>query len=317
MSDVIAAAGAVVWRPSPGDRAGSASRDDRADRTAEVALVHRPRYDDWSLPKGKLDPGESCRMAAVREVAEETGFRVALGRYLGQTRYEVPGPAAGGPAAKVVTYYAARAVAGAFEPGDEVDELRWLPPEEALSLLSYRHDQRILAEFTALPHDTTTLLLLRHAKAGRRAEWTGPDARRPLSENGHRQLPGINTLSALYGVTRVYSAPLVRCVDTVRALADTLGVPVVEEPLMSEEGYVGNEDAAVARLLEIAGAGGTPLVCSQGGVIPDLMSRVAGTAGLAIGETGDIASKKGSIWALFFTSDTKPHPLAADYIPRP
>jgi 8-oxo-(d)GTP phosphatase len=313
-SGEIAAAGAVVWRPSGDDR-----------KSAEVALVHRPRYDDWSLPKGKLEPGESCRVAAAREIAEETGFRVALGRRLGQTRYDVVGPAGAGAAGsagagvagsavKVVTYYAARAVAGSFEPGDEVDELRWLSPEKALSTLSYRYDQRILAEFTALPHDTTTVLLVRHARAGRRAEWTGPDERRPLSENGRRQVPPINTLSALYGASSVHSAPLVRCVDTVRALADTLGVPVVEEPLMSEEGYVGNEDAAVTWLLELAGAGGTPVVCSQGGVIPDLMSRVAGAAGLALGEP---ASKKGSIWALFFVRNSAPHLTAADYIPKP
>jgi 8-oxo-(d)GTP phosphatase len=299
MPEEIPAAGAVVWRPNGRDGAGN---------TVEIAIVHRPRYDDWSLPKGKLERDEGCRVGAAREVAEETGFQVALGRELGQTVYEVRGPAT-----KVVTYYAARAVAGSFEPGDEVDEMRWLPPAEALSALSYRHDERMVEEFTALPHDTTTLLLVRHAKAGSRAEWTGPDALRPLSENGRRQVPPINTLGALYGVSQVHSAPLTRCVDTVRPLADTLGVPVVNEPLLSEEGYVGSEDTAVARVLEIAGEGGTPVVCSQGGVIPDLMSRVAGSGGLAIGEP---ASKKGSIWALFFTRGT-PHLIAADYIPKP
>lgn len=299
----ITAAGAVVWR-----------RD--AHGAPEIALVHRPRYDDWSLPKGKLDRDESTRAAAVREVAEETGFRVALGRHIGRTTYPVTRPE---PATKVVEYYVARALDGSFEPGDEVDELRWLSVEAARELLSYDHDRQVLDAFTALPHDTTTLLLVRHAKAGSRDEWDGPDAERPLSVNGRHQLPAIHALCGLYGASRVHSAPVVRCVDTVRGVADALGVPVVEEPLLSEVGYVGAEQAAVARLLEIAGAGGTPVVCSQGGVIPDLVSRVAGAAGLPVGE---VEAKKASVWALFFTcEDTtpegRPHLVAADYIPQP
>ncbi|MGH3756343.1 NUDIX hydrolase [Actinophytocola sp.] len=307
MDGEIAAAGAVVWRPAERDRTG---------KTVEIALVHRPRYDDWSLPKGKQARDERSRAAAAREVAEETGLRTALGRHLGRTRYRVtrPEPATRVVAYKVVEYYAARALGGSFQPGDEVDALRWVSPEAAPELLSYEHDERIVAAFTALPPDTTTVLLLRHAKAGSRAEWAGPDSQRPLSSNGRHQVPAIAALSALYGVSRVYSAPLVRCVETVRPVADSAGVPVAEEPLLSEEGYVGNEDAALARLLEIAGAGGTPVVCSQGGVIPDLVSRVAGAAGLAV---GDVASKKGSVWALFFVRDSEPRLVAADYVAQP
>lgn len=298
----ITAAGAVVWRPDARDGTGG---------PPEIALVHRPRYDDWSLPKGKLERDESTRGAAAREVAEETGFRIALGRHVGRTRYRVTRPE---PATKVVEYYAARALEGSFEPGDEVDELRWLSPGAATEALSYDHDRRIVQGFTQLPHDTTTLLLVRHAKAGNRAEWTGPDVDRPLSANGRHQVPPINALSALYGVSRVYSAPLVRCVDTVSEVAASLGVPVELEPLLAEEHYAGNEEATLARLLEIIGEGGTPEVCSQGGVIPDLVSRVAGAAGLPIGE---VAAKKGSIWALFFTQEEGPRLVAADYIPKP
>ncbi|HEY7595173.1 MAG TPA: NUDIX domain-containing protein [Actinophytocola sp.] len=302
MAGEITAAGAVVWRRG-------------AREAPQIALVHRPRYDDWSLPKGKLERGESTREAAAREVAEETGFRVALGHHVGRTRYRVTRPE---PATKVVEYYAARPLDGSFEPGDEVDELRWLAPDAAKELLSYDHDRRIVDAFTALPHDTTTLLLVRHAKAGSRASWDGPDDERPLSVNGRHQLPPIHTLCGLYGASRVHAAPLVRCVETVRAVAESLGVAVTEEQLLSEAGYTGNEDAALARLLDIAGAGGTPVVCSQGGVIPDLVSRVAGAAGLPVGE---LAAKKASVWALFFTCDDHadggPRLVAADYIPRP
>ena len=156
MTEEVAAAGAVVWR-----------RDDRG--AVEIALVHRPRYDDWSLPKGKLDHGESHRTAAVREVAEETGFQVVLGPHLGRTGYRVTRPE---PAPKVVEYYAARALNGSFEPGDEVDSLRWLSPAAALKTLTYRHDDPIVSAFLSLPPDTATLLLVRHAKAGSRSSWS-------------------------------------------------------------------------------------------------------------------------------------------------
>ena len=110
----------------------------------------------------------------------------------------------------------------------------------------------------------------------------------------------------------MHSAPLVRCVDTVRPVADSLGVAVTVEPLLSEEGYAGNEAAAAPRLLEIAADGGTPVVCSQGGVIPDLVSRVAEAAGMDLGE---VVSKKASVWALFFTTSDGPRLVAADYSP--
>jgi 8-oxo-dGTP diphosphatase len=302
MAGEIAAAGAVVWRPDARDPGG---------RSPEIALVHRPRYDDWSLPKGKLHRGERSRSAAVREVGEETGFRVALGRHLGRTRYRVTRPE---PATKVVEYYAARALDGSFAPGDETDDLRWLAPAAALDLLSYEHDKRIVTGFTGQPHDTTALLLVRHAKAGSRTEWTGPDDERPLSANGRRQVPPIETLCALYRPTRVHSAPLVRCVDTVGGVAASAGVPVVPEPLLSEAGYAGREEAAVARLLSLAGEGGVPVVCSQGGVIPDLVSRVAGASGLPVRE---VKAKKASVWALFFTPDATPRLMATNYIPKP
>lgn len=286
----ILAGGAVVWRSRGGE--------------VEVPLVYRPRYGDWSLPKGKLEPGESTRVAAWREVCEETGAHVALGRFLTTTRYPV------GPDRKVVDYFAARYVSGSFTQNDEVDELRWLPVPAARALLTHDHDRAVLDEFTALPAELTTLLLVRHAKAGSRSDWSGTDESRPLSHNGRRQLAPILPLARVYGADRVYSAPLARCVQTVQAVATDLDASVAEEELLSEKTYDGT--ATVRRVLEIVAGGGVPVLCSQGGVIPDLVSRLATLSELSPGRR--LTAKKGSVWALFF-SET--HLVAADYLERP
>jgi 8-oxo-dGTP diphosphatase len=123
----VKAAGGVVWR--------------RGDRGIEVVLVHRPRYDDWAFPKGKLDKGESWEDGALREVEEETGMRCRLGHELPPTSYRDPKDRA-----KVVRYWMMEPLDGEFAPSEEVDELRWLPTAEAQKLLSYEHDRVLLRE---------------------------------------------------------------------------------------------------------------------------------------------------------------------------
>ena len=298
----ILAAGAVLWR-----------WPDRSVKVeVEVALVHRPRYDDWSLPKGKLEPGESIWAAAVREVAEETGCPAFLGRHLGQLRYPVSHPV---PATKVVEYFAARVAGpGEFRPSNEVDALRWLPVADADGLLSYDGDREILRSFGALPADLTTLPLVRHAKAGDRSSWDGPDDLRPLTPSGYKQAAALHALLPLFGVDRVHSAPFVRCVQTVQGIADDVDRPIIMESLLSERGYLPNPAAAITRFQAIAAAGGTPVVCSQGGVIPDLLSRLAKESGLTLPST---RAAKGSAWLLSLSPDPHPQLLAADYIPKP
>ena len=128
----VRAAGGVVRRP----RAG-------ADEP-EIALVHRPKYDDWSLPKGKLDPGETFEQAALREVEEETGLRCELGPELGEARYR---DAKG--RSKLVRYWLMTPLGGGFEPHDEVDELAWLTPGEARERLTYDYDRDLVAQTAA------------------------------------------------------------------------------------------------------------------------------------------------------------------------
>src|SRR5690242_5455623 len=127
--DLIVAAGAVVVRKGP-----------------EVLLVHRPKYDDWSFPKGKLDPGEHETTAAVREVAEETGLDVRLGVPLTTQSYDVRN---GTVRPKVVHYWAARVVGGddvsTYRPNAEIDAVAWVPLDQAAKKLSYKRDRETLA----------------------------------------------------------------------------------------------------------------------------------------------------------------------------
>ncbi|NKQ56302.1 NUDIX hydrolase [Amycolatopsis sp. K13G38] len=298
MSSIVRAAGAVLWR-------------NRGDGV-EVAVVHRPRYDDWSLPKGKLDPGETLPFTAVRELHEETGYRAVLGRHLKTVRYQV----AGGP--KVVEYHSAAAVSGSFVHNGEVDDLRWLPVAAARELLSYPADAEVLDAFEGLPAALSTLLLVRHAKAGKREEWNGDDDLRPLSPAGQRQANAVRAFAPLFGANRVYSVPRLRCVQTVQGIADDLSVDPRHEPLLSEEDYWRDPARGLARLLAIVAAGGTPVVCSQGGVIPDVVAGLAEQAGVRLPaeKGGNAPSKKGSVWVLSFSpgeSNGGPHLVAADY----
>lgn len=281
---IVRAAGAVLWR--------------RNSESVEVAVVHRPRYDDWSLPKGKLDRGETLPAAAVREVAEETGFSCVLGHFLVETRYPVTHRRA--PATKTVQYFAARATGGRFQQSDEVDRLRWLPVSDAADVLTYRADRAVLEQFVASGTEVTTVLLVRHAKAGKRENWAGDDDLRPLSDAGCKQTDALTAMLPLFGADRVHAAPRVRCVQTVRPTAEWLGATIVHEPALSEEGFADDPTAAADRIAAIAAAGGTPVICSQGAVIPDVIGDLAGRAGIAM---DDVPAKKGSLWLLAF----RPH----------
>jgi 8-oxo-dGTP pyrophosphatase MutT (NUDIX family)/phosphohistidine phosphatase SixA len=211
----ILAAGAVVWRQAAG-------------RT-EVALVHRPKYDDWAFAKGKREPGEHLLRTAVREVAEETGLQVTLGRSLGASHYEVDGRP------KRVDYWAARpasrGVTAPFQPNSEVDELIWLAEDDAAARLSYGRDMQLLAAFTAAPNDTVPLILLRHASAGDRRQWDGDDQARPLDAAGVAEASALADLLGCFGPARLISSPAERCLETLRPFAAATGSKIEVEEL--------------------------------------------------------------------------------------
>lgn len=212
----IQAAGGLVWRPGNGG--------------LDIALVHRRRYDDWSFPKGKREPGEHLLRTAVREVREETGFHVVLRQPLGPSVYPV---AAG---IKHVSYWAAPYVESlGFVPGDEVDDVRWVPADTAHEWLTYERDVELLGEFLSAPADTVPLILLRHAAAGSKPTVAGEqaaaaDLARPLDSGGVVAAQTLADLLACYGKCQVISSAAERCLATVRPYADLVGVPVEVEP---------------------------------------------------------------------------------------
>ena len=274
-----------------------------------MALVHRPRYDDWSLPKGKLASGEPDVEGAVREVLEETGYHVRVGRPLGETRYEKVVGAFARP--KVVRWWAMRATGGAFSPTLEVDDLRWLPLSEAEQMLTRDTDREVLRRFAQGPAATRTLLLVRHASAGSRSQWTGDDGERPLDECGQAQADELVRLLSRYDVATILSADVDRCVETVAPFAGAVGLQVHEEPVLSEAGYPGREEEAVA-LLRSADPSRDTVACSQGNVIPDLLDQLLVAEDLDRSEP--MAAAKAGVWALTFAADRI---VSAEYFPPP
>jgi 8-oxo-(d)GTP phosphatase len=218
----IRAAGCIVWR--------------HGSREPEVVLVHRPRWNDWSFPKGKLDVGESAIACAVREVAEETGLGVRLGPRLADQHYTVNG---GSP--KVVNYWSAeppkKADLSAYKPNHEVDDVRWVRLSRARKRLTYPHDADLLDLFAESAYDSRPLLIIRHAHARSRKSWRTDDSDRPLKADGVRQAARLVPLLTAYGVTRVVSSDASRCVDTVLPYVNShRRVTLSLERALSEEG---------------------------------------------------------------------------------
>ena len=265
----------------------------RRGERVEVVLVHRPRYDDWSLPKGKLDPGETHLAAARREVLEETGARTAVGRRLGESHYLVVGPE--GLIPKAVRWWALEDKGGDFVPGREVDELRWLSVEAALVLIGAGHDSGPLRRFAELPVPTSLVLLVRHASAGKRGSWDGADDDRPLDAKGLRQAAALAGTLAAYEPARVLSAPLRRCQDTVAPLAGLLGQCVQLDALLADAAHESDPIAVTRQVLALGHINRPVVACSQGETIPDVVSRLALRSSLALDR---VRTRKAAVWAL-------------------
>ena len=281
--DVIRAAGGILWRPAAGGN---------GPEPVEIAIIHRPRYDDWSIPKGKLNHGEIEIEGAVREVNEETGYRVSVGRPLGQVQYMKDGRP------KQVRYWAMRSEGGMFTPTREVDELRWLPVDEALDLLTQPRDREILSKFASGPVATKAILLVRHGMAGNRSDWKGNDDERPLDGTGVQQADELVWLLTRFDIREIYSVAILRCMQTMEPLSKAVGLPIQPQPLIGEHDYYGREGEALAFMRSVGSEGTGTAICSQGGVIPDVVRRLSGESGAELPES--LPQKKGSVWSLTF-----------------
>jgi 8-oxo-dGTP diphosphatase len=303
-SPVIEAAGGLVWRPGEG---GQPSQESRS--STDVALVHRPKYDDWSLPKGKLEPGEHPLLAALREVEEEAGAKAVPGRPLGRSRYTVDGRP------KRVQYWAMRWKGGEFRPNPEVDMVDWVPIELAAPRLKPDRDGFVVDEFLRDPRPTRACVVIRHARAGSRSAWKGPDDDRPLDEGGQEQARVLAQLLAAYEVSRVYSSDVRRCIDTLAPFAAEAGLTVTPENLFSEAGYPKNPEGAVARALEIIRQPGSVAICTQGGALPDLVVGLCRRLGTT--PEGMKPVRKGSLVVVHLTVEEPLQVVAVEQLPAP
>ncbi|MGO4804042.1 NUDIX domain-containing protein [Arthrobacter sp. 2MCAF15] len=235
----VTAAGAIPWRLN------SANKDQ-----LEVLLIHRPRYDDWSWPKGKIDAGETIPECAVREVEEEIGLTAPLGIPLPPIHYHVPA------GLKVVHYWAVDVDGAALVPdGTEVDSVMWCPPEKAARLLSNPGDIEPLQHLVNA-HDrgelaTWPLLIVRHAKAKPRSSWTKAEGDRPLAATGARQAQAVGRLLQAWKPARIVSSPWLRCVATIAPYAKAADAKVKLNEALTEHrhGRSPHKTAAVVEAL--------------------------------------------------------------------
>lgn len=287
---IVRSAGALVWRlrpeanPVPGTMIPAQRQD------IQVLIVHRPRYDDWSWPKGKREPGEAIPATAVREVEEETGVPIRLGAPLTVQRYRL-----GARVTKEVHYWVgfpdvspetlrARPLAP-LASTKEIDKCQWVGARKAMRLLTRRGDRRLLEELlTRLAERTLytrTLAVLRHAKATKRSHWEGTEMTRPLSRRGSSQvLRLLPALSAL-GINQIITSPWRRCVATVAPYATLSGTPLTTEASFTEDAY--REDSSKMRSV-VRGllteskldAPATPLaICVHRPTIPGIIGELA------------------------------------------
>jgi 8-oxo-dGTP diphosphatase len=253
---MILAAGAVIWR--------------KEKKELQIALVHRPRYDDWSLPKGKQDGAESLIACAFREVIEETNLKVAFGPYIGDIEYFVP------EGLKKVYCWSARLADDSpeFHANEEVDLLEWHSLEAAIEKVTRDSDREIIEKFLSVPFDSYPLIMLRHAKALAREEWQGEDEDRPLEQLGQQQARRMLSLYQVYGLTQIHTSDAVRCHDTVEQMAHALNIPLTITNKVSEYTWKKSKEKAIDYAKELIKENEPVILCSHNPVLPRMMEKL-------------------------------------------
>jgi len=250
------AGGAVVTREDP-------------LRGTEVLIIHRMRYSDWTLPKGKVDAGESLPTCAVREVLEETGVTIRLGVPLDTVRYDTA------KGVKQVEYWGGTVLETAPRPpDDEVDVVSWLPVRAALNRLTHAPDHFLVQQHLAQP-PTTPLIILRHGKAMDRKDWSKKDTVRPVNARGRRQSRLLVPMLRAYGISRLLSSTAARCIGTLEPYAHARQLTIDKFSQLTAE--VGGDDPrAVAKLIvklrtAVLATGEPTAMCVHRPVLPHIL----------------------------------------------
>ncbi len=285
--NLILAAGGVVWR--------------RGSSDIEFLVVHRPRYEDWTLPKGKVDAGEALIQTAYREVLEETGIRCRIGPKLASTEYMTSNGNH-----KTVHYWAMEARKGLFVPNAEVDKAEWLAARDAIVRLTYEHDRRLVTDLPkGLKKEPDRVWFVRHADAGSQADWNGEDQLRPLTAQGKDQAKALARFLRWQATGALLSSPSVRCHNTLKPLAKKLGKSIARHEAL-EEGAAAKE---TLKLVDAVPSGS--VLSSHGDVIPGMLDR-ASARGMELLSPFDC--KTASVW-LIERQDGLPR--FATYLPPP
>ena len=256
MSEVVLAAGAIVWRK-------------HKDKFTEVAIIHRPKYDDWTFPKGKCEVNESLIACAHREVLEETNIHTEFGAYLGQVEYLTT------EGRKQVSYWSAKAIdEKIFTANAEVDEIKWVAITKVRDLLSMATDKEILDKFMKLKFDTKPLILLRHAKAISRDEWQGDDDDRPLDSLGQNQADRLLAIYQVYNIEQIHTSDAIRCYDTVNPMVKGLGIKLEVTGKLSESSYKKDKEKASDYAKDLIKEDARILLCSHNPILPKMLNKL-------------------------------------------
>ncbi|WP_342779830.1 NUDIX hydrolase [Lacisediminihabitans profunda] len=265
----VYAAGALCWRIVDGETL--------------ILLVHREERADISLPKGKVDPGETPPQTAVREIAEETGLSIALGAPLGTIEYTLPGGRE-----KTVFYWSAEVseetiAASTFAPNDEIAALHWMSIDSARDVLSYERDRDVLDRFAervaAGNARTFPIIALRHGKAVPPASWDGPDSTRPLLHRGLEQSESVAPAIAAWGPKKLISSTAVRCLATIEPVAALTGLLVKRSVSISQDAYEDGTSRVRKVVRKRLQRREAVVLCSHGPVLPEIIDAIADATG--------------------------------------
>ena len=274
MTRVVRAAGGLIFRKT-------------AKGKLRILIAHRPKYDDWSLPKGKADPGETPEQTAVREVLEETGYHCRIVSPIGTTRHRMNN------GVKEVAWFGMRPLPDSpgFKKNKEIDEIRWISRKEARKALDYENDRNLVggSDLRKLAQ-TGTIYLFRHGVAGNRLKWEGDDRERKLTKKGKRQAQAVADYLADRGIERIVTSPFDRCVQSVKPLAKMIKAEIEVDHALAEGPDI---DAAYNLIDSLVGY--NSVLCSHGDVIPAVINRMM-WAGLSI--ESRFYCSKGSIWEI-------------------